>query len=160
MPTVADRHRFRRARRSTTRELGGRLLRSSLVEALAAPHGVDRYLELIDPLWSASDVRAEVVHAERQTTRSVTIELAPNEDLSGLRAGQFVNLAVEINGKRHARPYSIASSEHHPELVDLMTISTHPDGLVSHYLRDHAAPGMIVGLSAAEGGFRPAADTS
>jgi ferredoxin-NADP reductase len=129
-----------------------KILHSPLVEALAAPHGVDRYLELVRPLWSASDVRAEIVRAERQTTRSITIELRPNEDFSGLRAGQFVNLAVEIDGKRHARPYSIASSEHRPERLEL-TISTHPDGLVSHFLRDHARRGMVVGLSPTEGEF-------
>jgi stearoyl-CoA 9-desaturase NADPH oxidoreductase len=129
-----------------------KILHSPVVEALAAPHGVDRYLELVRPLWSASDVRAKVVRAERQTTRSVTIVLRPNEDFAGLRAGQFVNLAVEIDGRRHARPYSIASSEHHPERLEL-TISTHPDGLVSHHLRDHARPGMVVGLSPAEGEF-------
>jgi len=157
MQTVADTSRFRRARRSTSRQLGNRILRSSLVEALAAPHGVDRYLELVRPLWNASEVRGEVVRAERQTARSVTIEVRPNEDLSGFRAGQFVNLSVEVDGKRHARPYSISSSEHRPERVEL-TISTHPDGLVSHYLRDRAQPGMIVGLSTGDGEFHlPAA---
>ncbi|MBA2763479.1 MAG: ferredoxin reductase, partial [Thermoleophilaceae bacterium] len=119
MQTVAESTRFRRARHSRSRGLGQRLLRSNLVEALAAPHGVDRYLELVSPLWSAADVRAEVVAADRQTTRSVTVTLAPNEDFSGVCAGQFVNLSVEIDGKRHARPYSISSSEHSPELPEL-----------------------------------------
>ena len=129
--------------------LTNRILRSSFVEALAAPHGVDRYLELVRPMWTASEVRAKMIRAERQTARSVTIEVRPNEDLTGLRAGQFMSLSVEIDGRRHARPYSIASSEHRPERLEL-TISTHPDGLVSHYLRDHARPGMVVGLSPAD----------
>lgn len=135
-----------------TRTLGSRIIRSSFVEALAAPHGVDRYLELVRPLWNASEVRAEVIEVEHQTARSVTVRLRANEDLSGFRAGQFVNLTAEIDGKRHTRPYSIASSERRPRLIEL-TISTHPDGLVSHYLRDHARPGMVVGLSTGDGEF-------
>lgn len=136
MPTVTD-----------------RLLRSSLVEALAAPHGVDRYLELVRPLWNKSEVRAKVVRAERQTSKSVTLTLRPNHDFHGFASGQFVNVSAEIDGRRHARPYSLASSEHRPNWLEL-TISTHPDGLVSQHLRDHARPGMVLGLSPAEGDFR------
>ena len=39
-------------------ELGRRLLRSSLLEALAYPHGVDGYVELVRPLLVKRDVRA------------------------------------------------------------------------------------------------------
>ena len=38
--------------------LGRRLLHSSLLDALAYPHGVDRYVELVRPLLLARDVRA------------------------------------------------------------------------------------------------------
>ena len=42
------------------RRLSRRLLGSSLAEALATPHGVDRYLELVRPSWSLREVRAEI----------------------------------------------------------------------------------------------------
>jgi len=129
------------------------LLRSSLLEALAYPHGVDRYVELVCPLLVKHDVRAEVTAVRQQTPRSATLTLRPNENWRGLRAGQFVGLSVEIDGIRETRPYSPAGSQHAADGALELTVSTHPDGKVSRYLRDHGRPGMIVGLTQAEGDF-------
>jgi ferredoxin-NADP reductase len=130
-----------------------RLLRSRLLDALTFPHGTERYVELIDPLASRHDVRAEVTAVSRQTPKSVTLTLAPNENWAGARAGQFVGLSVEIDGRRQTRPYSPCSSEHAAGGALEFTISTHPDGLVSRHLRDHAHPGMLVHLEQAAGDF-------
>ena len=92
--------------------VGRLLLRSSLLEALAYPHGVDRYLELVRPLLVKHQVRAEVTAVRCQTPKSVTLTLRPNESWRGLRAGQFVGLSVEIDGVRETRPYSPAGSQH------------------------------------------------
>src|SRR5205823_1119445 len=62
-------------------------------------------------------------------------------------------VSVEIDGVRETRPYSPAGSEHAAGGALELTVSTHPDGKVSRYLRDHARPGMIVGLSQADGDF-------
>jgi ferredoxin-NADP reductase len=130
-----------------------RLLRSSLLEALTYPHGVDRYVELVRPLMVKREVRAEVVAVRRQTPRSVTLTLRPNENWRGMLAGQFVNVSVEIDGVRETRPYSPAGSVHAAAGTIELTVSTHPDGKVSRHLRDHARAGTIVGLSQAEGDF-------
>ena len=135
------------------RRLGRRLLHSSLLEALAYPHGVDRYVELVRPLVLAREVRAEVTAVRRQTPKSVTLTLVPNENWRGLRAGQFVGVSVEIDGVRLTRPYSPAGSQHAQRRRLELTVSTHPEGRVSRHLRDHARPGMIVGLTQAEGEF-------
>ena len=137
---------------TTPRGLGRRLLRSSLLEALTYPHGVDRYVELVRPLL-VKDVRAEITEVRHQSPKSVTLTLCPNENWRGLRAGQFVGVSVEIDGVRETRPYSPAGSEHAAGGALELTVSTHPDGKVSRYLRDHARPGMIVGLSQADGDF-------
>ena len=129
------------------------MLHSSLLEALAYPHGVDRYVELVRPLLVKREVRAEVTAVRHQTPRSVTLALAPNENWKGLCAGQFVGLTVEIDGVRHTRSYSPADSEHSAGGALELTVSTHPDGRVSRYLRDHARPGMVVGLTQASGDF-------
>jgi ferredoxin-NADP reductase len=123
-----------------------------LLEALAYPHGVDRYIELIRPLLLKRDVRAEVTAVRHQTPKSVTLTLRPNENWRGVRAGQFVGVSVEINGVRSTRPYSPAGSQHAGGVLEL-TVSTHPEGKVSRYLRHHARPGMIVGLTQADGDF-------
>jgi ferredoxin-NADP reductase len=138
---------------TSPRRVGRLLLRSSLLEALAYPHGVDRYLELVRPLLVKHQVRAEVTAVRCQTPKSVTLRLRPNESWRGLRAGQFVGLSVTIDGVRETRPYSPAGSQHAAGGVLELTVSTHPEGKVSRYLRDHARPGMIVGLTQAEGDF-------
>jgi stearoyl-CoA 9-desaturase NADPH oxidoreductase len=136
------------------RHLGRRLLHSSLLEALAYPHGVDRYVELVRPLLVRREVRAEVTAVRHQTARSVTLALRPNDNWRGLRAGQSVGLSVEIDGVRHTRSYSPAGSEHAADGAIELTVSTHPDGRVSRYLRDHARAGMVVGLGDPVGEFR------
>ena len=138
---------------SSSRGLAHRVLRSSLLEALAYPHGVDRYIELVRPLLVKREVRAQITAVRHQTTKSVTLTLCPNESWRGLRAGQFVGVSVEIDGVRETRPYSPAGSEHSATGALELTVSTHPEGKVSRYLRDHARPGMIVGLTQAEGDF-------
>ena len=138
---------------TSSRGLARRLLRSSLLEALAYPHGVDRYVELVRPLLAKRDVRAEVTGVHHQTPKSVTLTLRPNENWRGLCAGQFVNVGVEIDGVRETRPYSPAGSQHAADGALELTVSTHPEGMVSCHLRDHARPGMIVDLTQAQGDF-------
>jgi stearoyl-CoA 9-desaturase NADPH oxidoreductase len=99
------------------------------------------------------DVRAEVTAVRHQTPKSATLTLCPNENWRGLRAGQFVGVSVEIDGVRETRPYSPAGSQRAAGGALELTVSTHPEGKVSRYLRDHARPGMIVGLTQAEGDF-------
>jgi ferredoxin-NADP reductase len=145
--TTSSPRRFPRPR------LGQRLLHSGLLEALTYPHGVDRYVELVRPLRVKREVRAEVTAVRQQTELSVTLTLRPNESWQGLRAGQFVSLSVEIEGVRETRPYSPAGSEHAADGALELTVSTHPEGKVSRYLRERARPGMIVGLGEAQGKF-------
>ncbi|MGV0852704.1 ferredoxin reductase [Mycolicibacterium phlei] len=134
-----------------TETLTRRVLRSPLVDLLTGPHGVDRYTELVTPTWTDAEARAQVVAVARPTARAVTLTLRPNRAFAGFRAGQHVNLAVEIDGRRRVRPYSPASAQHtrHVEL----TVGRHDGGLVSNHLYEHARPGMTVGLGDASGDF-------
>jgi ferredoxin-NADP reductase len=134
-----------------TQTLTRRVLRSPLVDLLTGPHGVDRYTELVDPTWTAGDARAKVIAVRRQTSRSVTLTLEPNQAFTGFRAGQHINLTVEIDGRRRTRPYSPASAEGAPYME--LTIGRHDGGLVSNYLYEHARPGMVVGLGSVGGDF-------
>jgi ferredoxin-NADP reductase len=134
-----------------TQVLTRRVLRSPLVDLLTGPHGVDRYTELVEPTWTAGDARAKVTAVRRQTPRSVTLTLEPNRAFTGFRAGQHINLTVEIDGRRRTRPYSPASAEGNPRIE--LTIGRHDGGLVSTYLYDHARPEMVVGLDSVGGDF-------
>ena len=124
-------------------------LRSRLLGLLAGPHGVDRYTELVDPMWTR-EVRATVVRVRRSTPRSVTLWLAPNHPCTAL-AGQYIAVTVEVDGRRHTRCYSPANAEG-AELIEL-TITRHDGGVVSENLHRAAQPGMTVGLAAPGGDF-------
>jgi ferredoxin-NADP reductase len=128
-----------------------RLLASRLVAALATPHGVDRYLEQLDPLWSVGEVRAEVVDRRRETAAATTLTLRPNRTWRGFQAGQHVRLTVEIDGVRRTRCYSLSSSELRDDGLVEITVKRHTGGQVSPALVDHVAEGTVVTISQAEG---------
>jgi NAD(P)H-flavin reductase/ferredoxin len=135
-----------------------RLSPLGLFEALATPHGVDRYLELVNPMLTVRELRAEVTAVHRSTTDSVTLTLRPTRQWRGFEAGQFVNVTVVINGVRRTRCYSPSCSQHRADGQIEITIKRHPEGLVSQWLHANAAPGLVVQLSQADGVFRlPAA---
>jgi stearoyl-CoA 9-desaturase NADPH oxidoreductase len=134
-----------------TPRLRDRVLRSALVDLLTGPHGVDRYTELVEPTWTLGEARAKVVAVTRQTPRSVTLALEPNHAFGGFRAGQHINLSVEIDGRRRTRCYSPANAEG-AAFIEI-TVGLHDGGLVSTYLVDHARAGMIVGLDSVGGDF-------
>ena len=123
-------------------------------EALATPHGVDRYLELINPMLTVRELRAEVVTVEHTTDDSVRLTLRPTRQWNGFQAGQFVSVSVDIDGVRRTRCYSPACSQHRRDGLLELTIKAHPEGLVSQYLHAHARPGLVLGLSQADGTFR------
>ncbi len=123
-----------------------------LLDAIAGPHGLDRYLEQINPTLVIGECRAEVVAVEHGTEDSVTLTLRANRAWKGIRAGQFVQVSVEIDGVRHNRCYSPASPEGRGRELEI-TVKRHPEGLVSNFLADHAQPGMVLGLSQADGDF-------
>jgi ferredoxin-NADP reductase len=129
-----------------------RLLRSQLVDLMVGPHGIDRYLELVHPTLTVHDARAEVVAVTRQTDRTVTLTIDPNRAFTGFRAGQFVKVGVEIDGRRYTRTYSPTISEHDIHLLEL-TITVREGGIVGTHLREHATPGLLLHLSDASGDF-------
>jgi ferredoxin-NADP reductase len=131
-----------------------RVLGSDLVDLLTGPHGVDRYTELVAPTWALGEARAKVVDVRRTTPRSVTLTLAPNGSFTSaytVKAGQYVNLAVDIDGRRHTRCYSPANAEGGRNLE--LTIGQHEGGLVSNHLYERARRGMVVGLAGVGGDF-------
>jgi stearoyl-CoA 9-desaturase NADPH oxidoreductase len=140
--------------RNLAQTLRKRVLGSDLLDLLTGPHGVDRYTELVAPTWTLGEARAKVIDVRRTTPRSVTLTLAPNEAFVSahtLKAGQYVNLTVDIDGRRHTRCYSPADAEGSANLE--LTIGHHDGGLVSGYLYERARRGMVVGLAGIGGDF-------
>ncbi|HUP99910.1 MAG TPA: iron-sulfur cluster-binding domain-containing protein [Aeromicrobium sp.] len=137
----------------------GTLLRSRVVEALASPHGVDRYLEIVNPMWAAREVRARIVDIRREVDVPghppvATITLQPTSTWNGHRAGQHVQLSVDLPGaKRVTRVFTVSSSDSKPGERFSITMRANPDGQVSKFLVEQATIGTIVHLSQAHGEF-------
>lgn len=141
--------------RSAARRIAGAVLRSpvgALLDSLAYPHGTDRYLELLDPLLARDTTRAVITDIERETIDTATITLRPNR-WDGHRAGQYVQVTAEVDGRRQTRCFSISSSAHRGDGLLTITVKVNPDGVVSRFLANRATPGTVVELTAAEGEF-------
>ncbi len=124
-----------------------------LIDTATAPHGIDRYVELLAPTWSHDEIRARVIEVNRRAPNTVTLTLRPNRKWSGFQAGQHTLVTVEIDGVRHTRGYSIASSAHRGQGGIELTVKAHATGTVSRYLVDHARVGLVLGLSPAQGTY-------
>jgi stearoyl-CoA 9-desaturase NADPH oxidoreductase len=142
-------------RMSTETANQGRLVRALLAVAdrALAPHGLDRYLELVVPAWSSQEIRATVVEVTHPTPSSVTLFLRPNHHWRGHLAGQHTVLTVEIDGVRRARCFSLAGSAHRADGLVELTVKATPNGTVSRHLVDHAEPDRVVGLAPPSGDF-------
>ncbi|MEJ7831673.1 MAG: ferredoxin reductase [Nocardioides sp.] len=139
------------------------LLQSRALAALTAPHGVDRYLEQINPMWAAHEVRARIVDVRREVDVPghppvATITLQPTSTWAGHRAGQHVQLGVEVDGaRRTTRVFTVSSPDSRAGDRFEITLRANPDGVVSQYLvgsRQARPPvGQMVHLSQAQGDF-------
>lgn len=121
-----------------------------LLDLLAGPHGLDRYVELIDPRLAADRHLAEVVAIEPETADTATLTLTPPKgwatgQLPRPRHGQAVNLTVEVDGVRHTRSFSVASLT--PTRWTI-TVRVNPTGTVSRFLVEDARPGLLVEVGA------------
>lgn len=141
--------------------LSTRILGSRVVAALASPHPVDRYLEMFNPMWAATEVRARVVSIHRENPDAVgsapvaTLTLQPTSTWRGHRAGQYVQVGVDLPGsaKRLTRCFSISSAASLPGERITLTIRANDDGQVSRFLVNEARPGQMLHLSQADGEF-------
>lgn len=126
---------------------------TAALDAIAAPHGVDRYVEQVVPTWSSTEVRGRIAEVDRSAAGSVVLTIDANHNWTGFRPGQHTQLTVEIDGVRHTRCYSMASDATAGGRRFQLGIKAHPEGLVSRHLLANAAPGMVVGLTPAAGDF-------
>ncbi len=139
--------------------LGRSVLRSRVLGALTSPHGVDRYLEQVNPMWAATEVRARIVDVRREVDVPghppvATITLQPTATWAGHRAGQHVQLGVEVDGaRRSTRVFTVSSADSRPGDRFTITLRANPEGVVSRYLVERARTGTTVHLSQAQGEF-------
>jgi ferredoxin-NADP reductase len=130
----------------------------NLLRGLAArattPLLPDDYLKLLNPLWSARELRGAVVDVRRETEDSATVTIKPGWGFSGdYRPGQYVGIGLRVHGRWHWRSYSLTSVPQRDEKHITITVKATPEGFLSSHLVNGVRPGTIVRLAAPNGDF-------
>jgi ferredoxin-NADP reductase len=123
------------------------------LEYFTWPLRIDDYLELISPLWSTTELRGRIERVHRETEDAVTVFITPGFRWVGHRAGQYVRIGFDIQGKRYWRAYSLSSDAARPDGQVTITVKRTADGVVSRWLNSPQATGSIVTLGEVEGEF-------
>jgi stearoyl-CoA 9-desaturase NADPH oxidoreductase len=130
----------------------------NMVRGLAArattPLLPDDYLSLLNPLWSARELRGEIVEVKPETEDTATVIIRPGWGFSGdYRPGQYVGIGLRVDGKWHWRSYSLTSVPERGEHDISITVKATPEGFLSAHLVNGVEPGTIVRLQSAKGDF-------
>ncbi len=106
---------------------------------------------------SAARPMATVLERRIETADTVTFLLKTPENYPAFQPGQHIDVAVEINGVRTVRQYSLTGSTQEKTLS--ITVKRATNGKVSNHLHDHIHAGAQVEISVPRGDFvMPATD--
>ncbi|MCU1600310.1 MAG: flavodoxin reductase family protein, partial [Frankiales bacterium] len=106
-----------------------------IASRLTTPLLPDDYLHLLNPLWSARELRGQVVEVRPETETAATLIIKPGWGWSGsYRAGQYVGIGVQVNGRWHWRSYSLTSVPEHSDGTISITVKEMPEGFLSGHL--------------------------
>jgi stearoyl-CoA 9-desaturase NADPH oxidoreductase len=137
----------------TQRTLDWHRLRS-VAGRLTTPLHPDDYLSLLNPLWSARELRGRVERVVPETEDAATLVIKPGWGWTfDHQAGQYIGIGVEVDGRFHWRSYSLSSVPVHRKGHLTITVRAMPEGLLSEHLVRGLAPGTIVRLAAPAGEF-------
>ncbi|MDT5085899.1 MAG: stearoyl-CoA 9-desaturase oxidoreductase [Mycobacterium sp.] len=125
-----------------------------LVARATTPLLPDDYLKLLNPLWSARELRGEVVAVHRETEDSASVTIKPGWGFSGdYRPGQYIGIGLRIDGRWHWRSYSLTSIPQRNKKLISITVKATPEGFLSSHLVNGVEAGTIVRLAAPKGDF-------
>ena len=133
------------------RETLGRTIADAL-GTLTSPLRPGDYLGLVNPLWSARETRGRIVSIRQETDDAVTLVIQPGWGWPAHRAGQFVGLGLQVDGRWRWRSYSLTSPAGASETITV-TVKEEPDGLLSPRLVRQLEPGTVVRLAEPQGDF-------
>ena len=139
-------------RRAATRLVPAGL--RTAVSKLTHPLLPDDYLHLVNPLWSARELRGQVVEIRQETATAATLVLRPGWGWKPhYQAGQYLGIAVQVGGRWHWRSYSLTSTPEVDDGLVSITVKAMPEGFLSGHLVSGLAPGTVVRLAAPQGDF-------
>ena len=125
-----------------------------LIARATTPLLPDDYLHLINPLWSARELRGRVEDVVKETADSATVVIRTGWGFpESYRPGQYVGIGLDVDGRWHWRSYSLTSFGSNDDKTISITVKANPDGFLSTHLVDGVAPGTIIRLAAPKGDF-------
>jgi hypothetical protein len=127
----------------------------SVVSRVTTPLLPDDYLKLINPLWSARELRGRIVEVRRETHDCATLVIRPGWGFSfDYQPGQYIGIGLLIEGRWRWRSYSLTSA---PQTTGTrtvtITVKAVPEGFLSTHLVGGVRPGTVVRLAAPKGNF-------
>ena len=123
---------------------------ASRLTPLVSPAVFDFWAARLRPGLSWDRPLARVVARRDEAHDAVTLVLQPNRHFGGFRAGQHLNVGVQVDGAWHTRSYSPSDAPRADGRVAL-TVRRVPGGKVSTQLCRHARVGDILELGPAFG---------
>jgi ferredoxin-NADP reductase len=127
-----------------------------LAAKITTPLLPDDYLRLVNPLWSARELRGRVLAVRRETEDSATLVIKPGWGFSfDYQPGQYIGIGLLVDGRWRWRSYSLTSSpmQAGKDGTIAITVKAMPEGFLSSHLVGGVAPGTIVRLAAPQGEF-------
>lgn len=114
----------------------------------------DDYLHLLNPLWSARELRGRVVAVKKETEDSATVVVKTGWGFPRhYTPGQYVGIGLQVGGRWHWRSYSLTSVAESDDDHISVTVKANPDGFLSTHLVDGVEPGTVIRLAAPKGDF-------
>jgi ferredoxin-NADP reductase len=121
---------------------------------LTTPLLPDDYLHLVNPLWSARELRGRVMEVRRETADSATLMIKPGWGFNfRYEPGQYIGIGVLLDGRWNWRSYSLTSPPHPEGKLISITVKAMPEGQLSSHLVNGVPKGTIVRLAAPKGNF-------
>ena len=121
-----------------------------LIRPFVKPDVFDFWAARFHRTWTWERPLARLVAREVASADAVTLLFKPNRHWAGHRAGQHVNLGIDIDGVRVTRSYSLTAPPRADGLLPI-TVKAIEGGRVSRYLCQDARIGEIVELGQAFG---------
>ena len=126
---------------------------------LTTPLHPDDYLRLLNPLWTARELRGRIEEVIPETEDAATLVIRPGWGWRfDHQPGQYVGIGIQVKGKWQWRSYSISSVP--KRSVGLrgghtitITVRAMPEGLLSSHLVNGLEPGTNVRQAAPKGDF-------
>ncbi|RFD25917.1 stearoyl-CoA 9-desaturase [Mycobacterium uberis] len=135
------------------RHPGWHVLRK-IATRITTPLLPDDYLHLVNPLWSARELRGRVLAVHRETEDSATLVIKPGWGFSfDYQPGQYIGVGLLVDGRWRWRSYSLTSSPITGLRTVTITVKAMPEGFLSTHLVAGVEPGTIVRLAAPQGDF-------